>query len=91
MTTPEALEEQVMAEVLPLELKMAVERSVLKLCNAYDDATTMAWIVKYDKGLNQVMQTNRDVKDLALAGKIEEAATLAKHEVESYYGHKVNL
>lgn len=91
MPTPEVLEDGVATESLPLDLKLAVENKVFKLCNAGDDAAVLEWVTNYGQGLGEVIKNSEGIRILALDGKIDQAAKLAKEEVEIYYGHDVSL
>lgn len=87
----EILEDDIVTESLPLDLKLAVENKVFKLCNAGDDASVLEWVTRYSQGLCEVIKNSEEIRKLALDGKIEEAARLAKQKVEEYYGHNVSL
>ena len=90
MPTPDVLEKPMTTEGLPLDLKLEVERLVLRLCQA-DNNRAVEWIERYNGQLHEIIQNDEEVKSLALERRVEEAAALAKEKLEEWYGHDVSL
>ena len=66
------------------KLRITLERRVMELCEV-KSKDAFSWVDKFNDDLGYIVDINKDIRELTIEGKIEEAAQLAKKKLEELH------